>query len=123
MNDADISLLGHASSDPGTRFVPSLHADRCSGLAYLRIQASAVESYGRGSHDAHHLGLAEPAAHEHALSAVLDSVGRSFAAAAIDKVAELLVDKLDEKTYLTLGQLAASLDLHVVEDLNGANGA
>ncbi|MFI0825697.1 hypothetical protein ACH4Q7_14715 [Streptomyces roseolus] len=123
MNDPSISLLGHANGDPGTRFVPSLDTDRCGELAYLRIQAAAVESYGRGSHDAYHLDLAGPAAHEHALSAVLDSVGRSFAAAAIDKVAELLVDKLDEDTYLALGQLAASLDLHVIEDLNGANGA
>ncbi|MFD5370796.1 hypothetical protein [Streptomyces sp. NPDC127103] len=114
MNDT-----AHASAS----FVLSRHTDRYSELAYERVHAMAVEAYGRGSHDAHHLDLVGQAAHEHALSAVLDSVGRSYAAAAIDKVADLLVDKVDEETYLSLGQLASSLDLYVVEDLNGANDA
>ncbi|WP_030322874.1 MULTISPECIES: hypothetical protein [Streptomyces] len=117
-------LIDHADCGAAiTQYVLNRHTDSYSERAYARVHAAAVESYGRGNHDAHHLELDGQAAHEHALSAVLDSVGRSYAAAAIDKVADFLVDKVDEETYLALGQLASSLDLYVVEDLNGANGA
>ncbi|MFE2360147.1 hypothetical protein [Streptomyces virginiae] len=108
---------------PITQYVLNPHIDQYSELAYSRVYARAVESYGRGAYDAaEYLGLTGAAVHEHALSALLESVGRAYAAAAINKVAESLVDKLDEDTYVALSDIAATLDLDVVEDLDGANG-
>jgi hypothetical protein len=118
------ALIDHADCGAEiTQYVLTEHSNPYSELAYKRVHARAVEAYMSGRHDAtHYLGLEGDAAHQHALSSVLASVGRAYAAAAITQVAEVLADKLDEDIYLALGNIAATLDLEVVEDLDGANG-
>ncbi|MEV0183838.1 hypothetical protein AB0I54_31820 [Streptomyces sp. NPDC050625] len=116
----------HAHTDCGaaiTQYVLNEHSGPCSKLAYNRVHARALEAYSRAHHSAlNHLNLEENTAHEVGLSAVLDEIGRAYAAAAIHQVAETLAGKLDEDTYVALGDIAATLDLEVVEDLGGANG-
>ncbi|MBL3670258.1 hypothetical protein JL475_30640 [Streptomyces sp. M2CJ-2] len=118
------ALVDHADcGSPIVEFVINEHGNPYSELAYKRVHARAVEAYGRGQHDAtQYLDLEGPAAHEHALSAVLADVGRAYAAAALNQVMKTLADKLDEGTYMALGDIAATLDLAVIEDLDGANG-
>lgn len=105
-----------------TRYVPNAGGDAYSELAHKRIQARALEAYIKGQHTATVLDLEGREADQCALDEVLNAVGRAYAAAAIHQVAETLVGKLDEDTYVALGDIAATLDLPVVEDLEGANG-
>jgi hypothetical protein len=107
---------------PATRYVPNVAGDAYSELAHKRIQARALEAYIKGQHSAAVLDLEGREADQCALDEVLDAVGRAYAAAAINQVAQTLADKLDEDTYLALGDIAATLDLEIVEDLTGANG-
>jgi hypothetical protein len=107
---------------PATRYVPNVNSDAFGQLAFKRIQERAIEAYIGGRHEAATLELVGREADAHAVAAVLEAVGRAYAAAAINQVADVLTDKLDEETYLELGDTAASLDLDVVEDLDGANG-
>jgi len=118
------ALIDHADCGaPATQYVLNAHSNPYGELAYKRVHARAVETYERGQHDAvRYLDLEGRAAHEHALTEVLESIGRAYAAAAINQVAEVLIDKLDEDTYVALGEIAATLDLDVVEDITGANG-
>lgn len=106
-----------------TQYVLNEHTSPYSELAYKRVHARAVEEYMQGQHAAvTYLDLEGDAAHQYALGVVLNDVGRAYAAAAINQVAQALTDKLDEDTYLALGNIAATLDLEIVEDLTGANG-
>lgn len=105
-----------------TRYVPNINSDSYGQFAFKRIQQRAIEAFLSGQQDAVHCDLEGRELHEHALAAVLEAVGRSYAAAALNQAAQMLVDKLDEDTYLALGDIAATLDLEVVEDLDGANG-
>ncbi|MFJ4785485.1 hypothetical protein [Streptomyces sp. NPDC088794] len=106
-----------------TQYVLNEHTSPYSALAYKRVLARAVEEYMQGQHAAvAYLDLEGDAAHRHALATALNHVGRSYAAAAINQVTKALADKLDEDTYLKLGGIAATLDLEIVEDLDGANG-
>ncbi|TXS30750.1 hypothetical protein EAO71_20365 [Streptomyces sp. ms191] len=106
-----------------TRYVLNEHTGPYSELAYKRVHARAVEEYMQGQHAAEvYLDLEGEEAHRYALNVVLNNCGRAYAAAAINQVAEFLIDKLDEDTYAALGSIAATLDLDVVEDLDGANG-
>lgn len=107
---------------PIAQFIPNQCGDPHSELAYKRIHARAIEAYMRGQHGASLLGLEGREATGHALTEVLEAVGRAYAAAAINQVAYTLTNKLDEDTFVALGDIAATLDLEVVEDLNGANG-
>ena len=108
--------------EPATQYLPNLAGDTYSQLAYKRILGRAVEAYIGGQHRAARLNLEGREADEHVLAEVLESVGRAYAAAALNQVAEVLADRLDEETYVALGEVAATLDLDVVEDLTGANG-
>ncbi|MFI2367270.1 hypothetical protein [Streptomyces sp. NPDC018833] len=106
-----------------TQYVLNEHTSPYSKLAYKRVHARAVEEYMQGQHAAvTYLDLEGDAAHQYALGVVLNQVGRAYAAAALNQAAEFLVDKLDKDTYVALGGIAATLDLDVVEDLDGANG-
>ncbi|MFF1702583.1 hypothetical protein [Streptomyces sp. NPDC058252] len=118
------AFIDHADcGSPITKYVLNEYTSPYSELAYERVHARAVEEYMQGRHAAvTYLDLEGDAAHRHALATVLNHVGRAYAAAAINQVAQLLVEKLDEDTYLALGGIAATLDLEVVEDLDGANG-
>jgi hypothetical protein len=109
-------------SAPATRYVPNACGDAYSELAHKRIKAKALEAFISGQHTAAALELEGREADQCALNEVLDAVGRAYAAAAINQVAQALADRLDEETYLALGGIAATLDLEVVEDLDGANG-
>lgn len=117
-------LYAHADCGaPITQYVLNEHSSPYSERAYKRVHARAIEAYSRAHHSAlNHLNLEGDAAHEVGLSAVLDEIGRSYAAAAISQVAQTLIDKLDEEAYLALGDIAATLDLEVIEGLHGANG-
>jgi hypothetical protein len=119
------ALIDHADCGASiTQYVLNEHTSPYSKLAYERVHARAVEEYMQGQHAAvTYLDLEGDAAHHYALGVVLNHVGRAYAAAAINQVAKTLADKLDEETYLALGDIAATLDLAVVEDLDGANGA
>lgn len=103
-------------------YVPTLGGNAYERLAFKRIQDRAVEAFLSGQHDAAHLELEGRAAVAHAVNAVLAAVGRAYAAAAISGASNRLIDKLDEDTYVSLGETAVSLDLEVIEDLEGANG-
>jgi hypothetical protein len=82
-----------------------------------------MEAYEIRHHQAlHHEGQPELTAHEEALYAAVTTAGRSYAAAALSQAAQVLADKLDEETFMALGDTAAALDLAVVENLTGANG-
>ncbi|GGV86828.1 hypothetical protein GCM10010294_67960 [Streptomyces griseoloalbus] len=106
-----------------TQYVLNEHTSLYSALAHKRVQVRAVEEYMQGQHAAvTYLDLDGDAAHQYALGVVLNHVGRAYAAAAINQVTQALADKLDEETVLTLGDIAATLDLPIVEDLTGANG-
>ncbi|MFF7200491.1 hypothetical protein [Streptomyces sp. NPDC008141] len=105
-----------------TKYVPNAGGDAYSELAHKRIRARTLEAYIRGQHTTAVLDLEGREADQCALDEVLNAVGRSYAAAAINQVAESLIDKLDEDTYVALCDIAATLDLGVVEDLTGANG-
>ena len=107
---------------PAARYVPNVNSNAFGQLAFKRIQERAVEAYIGGRHEAATLELGGREADAHAVAAVLEAVGRAYAAAAVNQVAETLADKLDEETYLGLGDTAATLDLDIVEDLDGANG-
>ncbi|MFF1321466.1 hypothetical protein ACFVZZ_18870 [Streptomyces chartreusis] len=97
--------------------------DRHRLLAFHRTFGAALEAYDLRYHQArHHEEQREETAREEALYAALATAGRAYAAAALNRVALVLADKLDENTYLMLGDTAAALDLGVVEDLDGANG-
>lgn len=109
-------------SAPATRYVPNINSAPYGQLAFKRIQDRAVEAFLSGQRDAVSCDLEGRELYEHALAAVLEAVGRAYAAAALNRVAETLIDKLDEDTYVALGDIAATLDLDVVEDLDGANG-
>jgi hypothetical protein len=92
-------------------------------LAFHRVFGAAMEAYEIRYHQArHHEEQPETTAREEALYAALATAGCSYAAAALNQVAHVLADKLDEATLVTLGDTAAALDLAVVEDLTGANG-
>ncbi|MDX3555310.1 hypothetical protein PV729_26685 [Streptomyces europaeiscabiei] len=110
-----------ACDAPATRYVPNVNSDPHGQLAFKRIQERAIEAYIGGQHQATVLELAGREAEDLAIAAVLEAVGRAYAAAALNKAAQVLADKLDEETYLALGDVAATLDLDVVEDLDGAN--
>lgn len=110
-------------SAPAARYVPNINSDPFGQLAFKRIQERAIEAYIGGQHQAARLELTGREADEHVIASVLESVGRAYAAAAINQVAPTLIGKLDEDTYVALGDIAATLDLEVVEDLDGANGA
>lgn len=107
---------------PATLYVPNMGGDVYSELAHKRIKAKALEAHITGQHTAAVLEKEGRDAEEYALDEVLEAVGRSYAAAAITQVMKTLVDKLDEDTYVALGEIADTLDLAVVEDLDGANG-
>lgn len=107
---------------PATLYVPNVCSDPYGQLALKRIQDRAVEAYSQGWHEASKLDIDAREVHTQAVEAVLESIGRAYAAAAINQVAQTLIDKLDEDTYVALGDIAATLDLDVVEDLGGANG-
>jgi hypothetical protein len=107
---------------PATRYVPNVCSDPCGQLALQRIKDRAIEAYSQGRHCASNLDINADEVHERALESVLEAIGRAYAAAAISQVAQTLIDKLDEDTYVALGDIAATLDLDVVEDLEGANG-
>ncbi|MFL6096132.1 MAG: hypothetical protein ACJ71Y_11840 [Blastococcus sp.] len=109
---------GAAAAD----YVPNVNSDPLGQLAFKRIQDRAIEAFLRGQQDAVDCDLEGREVYEHAVAAVLEAVGRAYAAAAINQVAEVLIDKLDEDAYVALGDVAATLDLEVVEDLDGANG-
>jgi hypothetical protein len=109
---------GAAAAD----YVPNVNSSPHGQLAFKRIQDRAVEAFLNGQQDAVNCHLEGRELYEHAVAAVLEAVGRSYAAAALNHAAQLLVDKLDEDTYLALGDVAATLDLDVIEDLDGANG-
>jgi hypothetical protein len=97
-----------------------VHAE--CGAAAADYVPNVIEAFLRGQQDAVDCDLEGREVHEHAVAAVLEAVGRAYAAAAINQVAEVLIDKLDEDAYVALGDVAATLDLEVVEDLDGANG-
>lgn len=105
-----------------TSYVPNVNSSPYGRLAFKRIQDRAIEAFLNGQQDADDCHLKGRAKYEHALAAVLEAVGRAYAAAALNQAAQVLIDKLDEDTYLALGDVAATLDLDVVEDLDGANG-
>ncbi|MFJ5306117.1 hypothetical protein [Streptomyces sp. NPDC088350] len=108
--------------NPATRYVPNVNSDPYGQLAFRRIQERAVEAYIGGQADAARCELTGREADAHAVAAVLEAVGRAYAAAALNQAAQLVIDQVDEDTYVTLGDIAATLDLDVVEDLDGANG-
>lgn len=116
-------IVDHADCGASiTNFVPHAFGTPQGQLAYGRILVRAAEAYTQGQHSAtEYLDLKGAEVHDNALATVLESVGRAYAAAAINQVAQTLADKLDEETYLALGEIAATLDLAVVEDLTGAN--
>lgn len=92
-------------------------------LAFHRVFGAAMEAYEIRYHQARrHEEQPETTAREEALYAALATAGRSYAAAAINQVAQLLMNELDENTYLALAEIAGALDLAVCEDLDGANG-
>ena len=110
-------------SAPAALYVPNINSDPYGQLAFKRIQGRAIEAFHRSQQHAAKLDLELFAeAQEEAVAAVLEAVGRAYAAAAINQVAQTLIDKLDEDTYVALGDIAATLDLEVIEDLDGANG-
>jgi hypothetical protein len=117
-----IYIHAECGAAEAARYVPNVAGDAYSQLAFKRIQARAIEALQRGQQHAAQLNLKGREMHERAIEDVLDAVGRAYAAAAINQVAHVLADKLDEETYLSLGDVAATLDLEVVEDLDGANG-
>lgn len=97
--------------------------DRHRLLAFHRTFGAALEAYDIRYHYArHHEEQREETAREEALYAAIARAGRAYAAAALNQAALVLADRLDEDTYLMLGDTAAALDLEVVEDLDGANG-
>lgn len=102
---------------PATQLVPHEGSTLTKGT-YEHIRNRAAQAYTRGSQDAtHHLGLSGDAVHQHALSAVLADVGIAYAAAAIHLTVQTLADRLDENALSALDELAAALDLEVVEGL------
>lgn len=107
---------------PAALYVPNVNSDPYGKLAHQRIHERAIEAYLAGQHEAARCEYEGRAADEHALANVLEAVGRAYAAAALTRAAETLREKLDEETYLALTGVAATLDLDVVEDLDGANG-
>lgn len=107
---------------PAARYVPNVNGDPYNQLAHQRITDRAFESYIRGRRDVAGMDLEGAEADKYVLAGVLESVGRAYAAAALNRAAEALVGELSEDSYLTLGGIAATLDLDVVEDLDGANG-
>lgn len=97
--------------------------DRHRLLAFHRTFGAAMEAYEIRYHQArHHEDQPEVTAREEALYAAIATVGRAYAATAIHQVAQTLASEVDEATYLALGNIAATLDLAVIEDLTGANG-
>jgi hypothetical protein len=118
------ALIDHAECGATiTQYVLNEHTSPYSELAYKRVHARAVEEYMLGQHAAvTYMDLEGDAAHRYALGVVLNDVGRAYAAAAINQVAQTLAGKLDEESVLALGDIAATLDLPIVEDLTGANG-
>ncbi|WP_416983520.1 hypothetical protein [Streptomyces sp. T028] len=99
------------------------HDDPYSRLALDRVMGAALDAYDIRHHAArHHEEQDERTAHQEALYAALAAVGRAYAASALHQAAAVLIDVLDEETFMALGDTAAALDLNVVEDLNGANG-
>lgn len=107
---------------PATRYVPNVNGDAYSVLAHQRITDRAFESYLRGRREAAGMDLEGAEADKHVLTGVLESIGRAYAAAALNRAAEALIGELSEDSYLALAGIAATLDLDVVEDLDGANG-
>jgi hypothetical protein len=103
-------------------YVPNINSDAYGQLAFKRIQDRAIEAFLSGQRDAVSCDLDGRELYEHAIAAVLEAVGRAYAAAALNQAAQVLVDKLDEETYVALSDVAATLDLDVIEDLDGANG-
>ncbi len=98
--------------------------DRCRLLAFHRTFGAAMDAYDTRYQQARdHEDQPEETAREEALYAAIATAGRAYAAAALNQAAKVLVGKLDEESYLMLGDTAAALDLEVVEDLDGANGA
>src|SRR5690606_26891749 len=89
---------------PATLYVPNMGGDAYSELAHKRIKAKALEAHISGQHTAAVLEKEGSDAEEYALDEVLEAVGRSYAAAAINQVMKTLVDKLDEDTYVALGE-------------------
>lgn len=103
-------------------FVPGALVGPYSHLAYRGIHTRAVEAYDRGLHDAAHQGLDAPAANGLAIDYVLGEVGRAYAAAALHQAARVLTGNADEDALDAVGDIAATLDLDVIDDLTGANG-
>lgn len=103
-------------------YVPSRTGNAYQQLAFQRIHNRAVDALLAGQHDAARLDLEDHAAHTHTVDAILAAIGRAYAAAAINQAAATLVSQLGENTYLALGSIAATLDLDLCEDLDGANG-
>jgi hypothetical protein len=97
---------GAAAAD----YVPNVNSDPLGQLAFKRIQDRAIEAFLRGQQDAVDCDLEGREVYEHAVAAVLEAVGRAYAAAAINQVAEVLIDKLDEDAYVALGDVAATRD-------------
>ncbi|MEV3846887.1 hypothetical protein AB0J30_08855 [Streptomyces microflavus] len=112
----------HPDPIAAAAYVPSRTGSTHQQLAFQRIHNRAVEAFHAGQHDAARLDLKAPDAHAHTVDTILAAVGPAYAAAAINQAAATLVTQLDENTYLALGGIAATLDLAVVEDLDGANG-
>jgi hypothetical protein len=109
-------------SSPAARYVPSADSDTFGQLAFKRIQERAVEAYTDGQREAAVLELAGREADAYVVDAVLAAVGRAYAAAAVNQVAEAVITEVEEETYMAICDTAAGLDLDVVEDLDGANG-
>ncbi|MFG3586590.1 hypothetical protein [Streptomyces sp. NPDC047990] len=118
-------IYTHAEEEcgaPATRYVPNVNGDPYSQLAHQRINDRAFESYLRARREVEGMELEGAEADKYLLTEVLESVGRAYAAAALNRAAQVLVGELSEDSYLTLSGIAATLDLDVVEDLDGANG-
>lgn len=107
---------------PATLYVPNVNSDAYGQLAHRRIHERAVEAYVAGRDRAALCEYEGRAADEYAIAAVLEAVGRAYAAASLNRAAETLRDRLEEDVFLALCDTAAALDLDVVEDLTGANG-
>ncbi|MEH0578962.1 hypothetical protein QBA54_31835 [Streptomyces sp. B21-108] len=123
MTDLDLTTQ---AIEPVAQFVLTTNHgedDPYRRLAFHRVFGAAMEAYDARYHQArHHEEQPEDTAREEALYAAVATAGRSYAAAAINRVVHVLGTKLDEDTLLTLGDTAAALDLAVIEDLDGANG-
>ena len=116
----DLDMTSHAM-EPVAQFTLN-HDDAYSRLALSRVLAASLEAYETRHHGARQEDLTERQAHEEALSSVIATAGRSYAAAALNRAVHVLGLKLGEDLFLALLDTVTALDLAVAEDLDGANG-